>query len=350
MTEPILPPDAALAEPAPAETDAPGGRRRRRKVAILALLASILGVFILFTGWYLSTRKPINELPVIPPIAVADLPSFRSAAYDVSAPTGVAVDAAGDRMYAAQTSGQTVVKILDGRGTQIGVIQPPGTTGTEHVPVYVAIDPTTGDVYVSDRPAGAIYVYDRDGVYRRTFDPGADLEGWQPLGLGFGPKGDLFVTDVSGPYHRVHEFGPDGKLIQTIGAQGMFSFPNGVAVDANGLIYVADSNNGRLVVFTPDGKQRAVINRGPRDGDLGLPRGVAIDDQGHLFVVDASAHAVQVYEVLGEADRTPRFIGRFGVQGTLDGAFEFPNGVAVDTRGRVYVADVANNRVQVWTY
>jgi sugar lactone lactonase YvrE len=81
-----------------------------------------------------------------------------------------------------------------------------------------------------------------------------------------------------------------------------------------------------------------------------LPRGVAIDDEGRLYVVDTSAHAVQVYKVLAEADRSPVYVGRFGAEGTLDGAFEFPNGVAVDTRGRVYVTDLANNRVQVWTY
>ena len=281
---------------------------------------------------------------------MAELPHFQSAIYEASAPTGVAVDATGERVYVTQTAGERTVKIFDGKGSQIGVIKPPATTGTDHVPVYVAVDPTNGDVYVSDRPAGSLYVYDRDGLYRRTFDPGADLKGWQPLGLGFDRKGDLFVTDVSGPFHRVHEFGPDGKLIRTIGDVGMFSFPNGVAVDANGLVYVTDSNNGRLVVFNADGKQRSVISRGPREGDLGLPRGAAIDDQGRLYVADTSAHTVQVYKALTETDRAPAFVGRFGVEGTQDGAFAFPNGVAVDTRGRIYVTDLANNRVQVWTY
>jgi sugar lactone lactonase YvrE len=46
----------------------------------------------------------------------------------------------------------------------------------------------------------------------------------------------------------------------------------------------------------------------------------------------------------------PVFIADFGTEGIRDGAFEFPNGVAVDERARVYVTDRENNRVQVWGY
>ena len=48
--------------------------------------------------------------------------------------------------------------------------------------------------------------------------------------------------------------------------------------------------------------------------------------------------------------REPRYLGSFGTQGVGEGAFDYPNGVAVDGRGRIYVADSANDRVQVWSY
>ena len=343
-TEVATPAEAARAGPG-ADDAAPLSRRRK---VLLVLLTSMCAVFVVVSGWYLLNRKPITQLP-LPVITVEQIPHYAFSVYGVTAPTGVAVSADGSRIYVTQTSRDPGVLIFDGSGRTLGVARPPASTGAIHVPVYVAVEPRSGDVYVSDRPTGSIYVYSADGRYRRTFDPGPSLDGWQPLGLGFDARGDLFVTDVGGP-NRIHVFGADGTLVRSIGAAGALNFPNGVAVDAADNVYVTDSNNGRLVVFDPAGRQIAVIRRGPAEGDLGLPRGAAVDDAGRVYVVDTTAHAVQLYQALAPGDRSPRYIGRFGVQGTDDGAFEFPNGVAVDGRARVYVADWDNNRVQVWTF
>jgi DNA-binding beta-propeller fold protein YncE len=348
--DPAEPAAATAAEGAPAAAVAPTPRRRRRRIIVLAILLLLLGLLALFTGWYLTTRKPISELPIIPPVAEATLPAYSFSAYGAAGSTGVATNSAGDRVYATQSSGDHSVRIFDGKGTEIGSITPPATTGADHVPVYVAVDPRTQDVYVSDRATGAIYVYSAEGVYRRTFDPGRDLAGWQPVGMGFAPDGTLYVTDLGSPYHRVHRFAPDGTLVASIGEEGMFSFPNGVAVDAGGNVYVADSNNGRLRIFAPDGTELGGVPRGAREGDLGLPRGVAIDDAGRVYVVDTTGNDVQVYKLLVAGERTPEYVGKFGVQGAGEGQFQYPNGVAVDTRGHVFVTDVANNRIQVWSY
>jgi DNA-binding beta-propeller fold protein YncE len=359
MTEPTLTPPAdpaelaAPASPERAEAIAaapPPGRRRRWRIVVLVILLLVLGALALFAGWYLTTRKPISELPIVPPITVPDVPAYSFSVYGAATPTGVAVNGAGDRIYATQTTGDMVVRVFDGKGNEIGTIKPPASPPGEHVPVYVAVNPQTQDVYVSDRASGAIYVYSADGVYRRTFDPGKDRAGWQPLGMGFARDGTLYVTDLSSPYHRIHEFAPNGTWVRTIGENGMFDFPNGVAVDAAGNLYVADSNNGRLRVFDSNGLEIGGIPRGAREGDLGLPRGVAIDDQGRVFVVDTTGNTVQIYKVLAAGSRTPEFVGKFGVQGTADGQFEFPNGIAVDARGHIFVTDMTNSRVQIWTY
>jgi DNA-binding beta-propeller fold protein YncE len=218
--------------------------------------------------------------------------------------------------------------------------------------MYTAINPTTQDVFVSDRQTGSIYVYDARGTFLRTFAPKGIVGRWAPLGLAFGRDGTLYVSDVKGPTtktHRVVVFGPDGTLERSMGAPGL-SFPNGIVVDSHGNIEVSDSNNSRLLTFDKTGKMLALMSPGLGEGDLGLPRGVAVDDSGRLFVADTSDHNVKVYSLGSPKAPTPVFIGIFGGEGQVDGTFEYPNGVATDTRAHIYVTDRENNRVQVWGY
>ncbi|NMM22444.1 MAG: hypothetical protein HHJ11_02900 [Phycicoccus sp.] len=323
-------------------------RRRRRKRILLALLALLLLLFAILFGWYLSTRKPLSELPGL---TNDKMPHYVSSFYGSSRPIGVAVSPSGERIYVTESDGTKLVRIYDRAGKKLGTLQPPKSTGAAHQPVYVAVDPITSDVYVSDRPAQAVYVYDAKGAYRRTFTPHGDLGGgWQPLGLAFDARGVLYVTDVSGTSHRVLVFGRDGTLARTFGAADKLVFPNGIAIDKQGTAYVSDSNNGRLVTFDPAGKRGSTINRGVGSGDLGLPRGAAIDESNRLYVVDTSAHDVKVYRIPAGKSPLPRFIGTFGAEGQLDGTFEYPNGVVADSRSRIYVTDRENNRVQVWSY
>jgi sugar lactone lactonase YvrE len=243
------------------------------------------------------------------------------------------------------------VNVYDRSGKRVGELKPPASTGVSHVPVYVAVNPTDGGVYVSDRATAAIYIYDQSGRYLRSFTPRSKVDGgFAPLGLAFDSSGLLYTTDVSGRTHRVLVFGADGSLQRAMGRPGELLFPNGLVVDSRGNVAVSDSNNGRLLVFDPTGQVIATVTRGVGEGDLGLPRGVATGDGGRLYVVDTSNHAIRVYRMVGSKAPTPKYIASFGEEGTLDGRFEFPNGVATDSRARIYVTDRENNRVQVWSY
>lgn len=158
------------------------------------------------------------------------------------------------------------------------------------------------------------------------------------------------MTDVAGRFHQVLVFGRDGKLLRRLGNRVEYSFPNGIAVDSPGNAFVADSNHGRLAIFNPAGKPVASIRRGVGDGDLGLPRGVAVNADGRLYVVDATNHTVKVYTYDRKWAKAPTFVGSFGQEGLGNGMFEYPNAVATDNRGRIYVTDRENNRVQIWEY
>jgi sugar lactone lactonase YvrE len=113
---------------------------------------------------------------------------------------------------------------------------------------------------------------------------------------------------------------------------------------------VSDSNNGRVAIFAPDGSVLAQINRGAAEGELSMPRGMAIDDEARLYVVDAINQQVQIYDLRGLSSAGPKYLATIGAEGIGDGQFEFPNGIAADSRGRVYITDRVNNRVQIWSY
>jgi DNA-binding beta-propeller fold protein YncE len=349
MTDIALTPDVGADTPPVPSDDAllPEERRRRRRRIALLVILSLLAVGLLaFSGWYLLFRKPISQIP-LPGIDIAPMPNYSYSFYGPRRPTGIAVNADGSRIYVTQTSGDTALFVLDGQGNLLNTIGAPDTT-SDHVFVFVALNPLTGELYVSDRPAARIHVYDANGTLLRDFEPPASLAGWQPLGVGFSADGHLLVTDAAGGF--VHEFDASGQLLRTVGTDGQFSFPNSAIVDAAGRLYVADSNNGRLVVLARNGETLGVVRRGPAVGDLGMPRGMAIDDQGQLFVVDTADHSVKVYKPSSDPVGVPDFLGGFGQPGIGEGMFRFPNAVATDTRGRVYIADWDNNRIQVWSF
>ena len=321
--------------------------RRRRLTILLVLLLVLITLLTLVSAWYLVYRRPLTDL--LPPAGQNEPPHYLFSIYDASKPVSVAVSGAGDRVYVAQASGDRQVAIFDGAGHELGDLQPPADN-MPHTPVYVAVDPRDGDACVSDRATGAIYVYSSQGSLLRQFTPKVAIPGWQPLGIALSPSGNWWITDLSAPFHRIEVFTQDGALTATIGSTGEFDYPNMIAFDASGDAYVTDSNNGRLVILDPSGQQLATVGRGSAAGNLGLPRGVATDAGGRLYVVDATGQLVHVYRIGTSADWRPALIAEFGSEGIGDGQFSFPNGVAVDSRNRVYVTDRENDRVQVWGY
>lgn len=126
-------------------------------------------------------------------------------------------------------------------------------------------------------------------------------------------------------------------------ANGQFNDPAGVAVDAAGNVYVADTGNDRVQKFTANGTylmQWGGTGSGP--GQFNGPFGIAVDG-GNVYVVDTFNQRVQKFSLNGA------FLGQWGTLGTGPGQFQQPLCVAVDAAGGVYVTDYNLNRVQKFT-
>ena len=140
--------------------------------------------------------------------------------------------------------------------------------------------------------------------------------------------------------------GEDYRLVRVIGAlaDDRLASPLGVAVDAQGNVYVTqDGGNRRIQVFDSQGNfLRKWGSGGSADGQFEGPVAVAMDAQGNVHVADLSNHRIQVFDSQGV------FLRKWGSRGPADGQFSLTSDIAVDAQGNVYVADSLNNRVQVF--
>lgn len=135
------------------------------------------------------------------------------------------------------------------------------------------------------------------------------------------------------------------ELLQVIGRAGTgpgeFNRPEGICVDAQDRLYVADSCNHRIQIFSADGKFiRQYGTAGSGLGELSYPYDIVVDARGYQFVCEFGNSRIQVFN----ADCEPVEI--IGGPGSEPGKFANPWGVALDSQGNLLVADALNHRLQ----
>ncbi len=162
------------------------------------------------------------------------------------------------------------------------------------------------------------------------------------------PKGEIYVSDGYGNA-RVHKFSPDGKRLLSWGEPGSgpgeFNIVHNITTDAEGWVYVADRENHRVQVFDANGKYETQWNNLHRPCGLYMPYErhpiCYIGELGPTMAVNREVP--NLGPRMSIVDSRGKLIGRFGdpQAGLGASAFLAPHGVAVDSRGDVYVGEVA---------
>jgi DNA-binding beta-propeller fold protein YncE len=174
-----------------------------------------------------------------------------------------------------------------------------------------------------------------------------------PTNLATGPNGELYVSDGYGNA-RVHKYSADGKLLFSWGepgaGPGQFHVPHGIAVDSQGIVFVADRENSRLQLFSPEGTFLEEWT------DIARPCELVLDKQDNVYVAelgykagmwpgtsaptpDATGGRVSIYNRAGQL--LERFGG--GNHPTEPGDFYAPHDIWLDSHGDFYLAEVVRS-------
>src|SRR5712692_7963792 len=161
-----------------------------------------------------------------------------------------------------------------------------------------------------------------------------------PYGLAVDASGIIYVADAGD--NTIKKLSPTGQLLATWGktgsAPGELSWPEGVAVDTQGNVYVADSNNSRIQKFSSTGTLLAVFgNTGSSIERLNLPAGIALDAQGDLYVADLRNHRLVKFSLRGT------FLTAWSEASGIQ--FSSARDVAIDRAGNIYIEDTRNFRL-----
>jgi len=209
------------------------------------------------------------------------------------------------------------------------------------------------NVWVTDRALQQVFEFTHDGTLLLTVGtertPGLDGTHFNlPTDIAFAVDGSFYVSDGYGN-NRVARFSPDGKFLFDWGHKGEgpgeFNLPHSVAVDAAGLVYIADRSNARIQVFDANGK---FIKMWKSEG-LGRPWSLTIGPDNLLYVVDGGdlKPAPPDRGQLLKLDLTGKILAKWSRYGNYDGQIYWGHDLAVGKDGAVYVGDVYHGmRVQ----
>ena len=210
----------------------------------------------------------------------------------------------------------------------------------------ISIQPDAkNNIWVFHRSDPGVLKFDPSGKVVASFGTGMFA---QAHGMDVDRDGNVWVTDaqtMGNKGQQVFKFSPEGKVLMTLGKAGVaaegpdtFNGPADVVVARNGDIFVADGHaamaTGRIVKFSKDGKFiKAWGKTGSGPGEFNVAHSLAMDSRGRIFVADRSNNRIQIF------DQDGKFLDQWK-------QFGRPSGVYIDKNDVMYVADSQSNKTQ----
>ena len=284
-----------------------------------------------------------------------------------SAPNGIVEESSGDFLIADSSNNTIrrltrdgVVTTFAGTAGQRGTTSATGAAARFNFPTGLALD-RDGNLYVADASndcirritsAAVVSVYAGSADVRGSANgTGTAARFYSPFGITLAPSGDLYVADTLNhtvrrisPTQVVTNYaGPGGGFgnVDATGAAARFNYPQGLALESDDSILIADWRNNAIRRVTPDG---VVTTR----NSFTSPYGIAVGG-GVIAVSERTRHFIRVFSLTssGFAD-----LGTTGQSGATDGTaaatlFNQPYGVTLDSVGRLFVADTGNHTIRL---
>ncbi len=256
-------------------------------------------------------------------------------------PRGVSSDANGN-IYVIDTGNNRVQK-FNSRGQLLSFI---GGFGWEKEQFQMPLDIfvyNSLDIYIADYQNSRIERYDKDLNWITSY---YSNENWEPKYQFEFPRsvclslhGDFFVVDSQN--ERITKLNASFEPEVTFGdfdwGQGVLRDPSHVFVSTDDIVYVTDSDAGKIMVYDYYGNFIKTIG----DSLLKTPKGLCVNEEGHIFVADTELNRVFAF------DKEGRLLLQLGSLGAKFGAFFEPYDVDV-RRNKLFVADASNHRIQVF--
>jgi trimeric autotransporter adhesin len=311
-------------------------------------------------------------------------------------PRSVAIDASGN-IYIADTRNDRIRMVTKSTGI-ITTVAGDGSYGFSgdgglatsaklNDPHDVFVD-ASGNIYIADtanhrirmvtKSTGIITTVAGNGTAGLSGDGGLATSATlnDPDGIAIDASGNIYIADTDN--HRIRMVTKSTGVITTVSGNGTaglsgdgglatsatLRYPNGIAVDASGNIYIAENNNNRIRMVT---KSTGIITTevGNRtvgfSGDGGLatssslnyPNGNALDASGNIYIADSTNHRIRMVTKSTGIITTEVGNGTVGFSGdgglATSATLRFPQDVAIDASGNIYIADTYNHRIRMVT-